>query len=210
MLRLVLAAGLMLAVASPISAQLNGQKLPEYFSYLNSPTVQQELSLTADHLTKIREMQSHFTQALRSESKLSGLPPAERAKQFEEWKAKRAALADEYLPQLAALLDPEQSQRLQQIFWQALGSQVLLDSELIKQLSLKDEQTAKHDSVIRETTERLAATKPFSKEYMAVNQARDQSLLEILSDEQKELLVKLKGKKFDLSKIKIVRPQLNP
>jgi hypothetical protein len=77
-----------------------------------------------------------------------------------------------------------------------------------KQLNLTDEQTAKHESVIREATEKLANTPQFSKEYMAINRARDQSLLEILSAEQKELLVKLKGEKIDLSKI--VRPEFKP
>ncbi len=199
MLRLVFVVGMMLEVVSSVSAQTNREKLIQYLECLRLPQVQHELSLTKGQLSKIYEVQSQFSKELQMDPQFPDLPAEERARFGKEWLAKMDVLADRLLPQIVAVLSSEQFQRLQQINWQRMGSEALLDGELIKLLNFTEEQTARHASVIRKAAESLTNAKSRSIESKGIRAARDQSLLEILSDEQKKLFEDLKGKKIDLS-----------
>ena len=82
---------------------------------------QAELGLALDDAVKIKDINDQFSAAvlqLIEDSKLGDMSKEERARQLEQIQA----LEKTFVPKLKELMTADQFQRLQQIYWQDLGT----------------------------------------------------------------------------------------
>lgn len=191
---------------------------------LNAPTVQKDLELTPEQMAKGKELAAEFqAEMLRSVLSLVGnpfelasLPPAEREAKLREVKAKGEllgrTLSEKYKPKAAAILSPEQAQRLQQISWQAAGASTLGDPQIAKELGLSEEQKTKLSAVLKEFSQKQSAAAAggalgatdakavFGKIWEGM-QARDAAAARLLTAEQAEKYQALRGKRIDVKAV---------
>lgn len=183
-------------------------------SLFANPAVQKELALSESQQTKFNELTKAAQEKTRTAmtsvfNAIRDQSPEERSRRLSalrgEITEKMGAVENEYVPQLMAVLTPEQSERMLQIRWQAAGDEALLDSELVRQLKLSPEQEAKLASVAKEAADKLAALAPaeLRSQTGEINAARNAALLEVLTVEQREQLTSLKGKPFDLAALRV-------
>ena len=180
--------------------------------------VQKEIGLNSDRAMEVKSIVEHYGQDTRAAQSavrakrqtLRDLSPEERENRQQKITEDRAVvirmLNEKYVAQLKAAVSSLQFERLQQIAWQAYGSQALAtDSNLAKPLELNGDQVkkivainSKCDAKVRQlygvTTFQEASIKvpEFEKE-------RDGQALELLTKDQQEKLLRLKGKPFDLN-----------
>jgi hypothetical protein len=180
--------------------------------------VQKEIGLNSDRATEVKSIVEHYGQDMRAAQSavrakrqtLRDLSPEERENRQRKITEDRAVvikkLNEKYVAQLKAAVSPLQFERLQQITWQAYGSQALAtDSNLAKPLELNGDQVKKIvainsicDAKVRQlygvTTlqEALIKVQEFEKE-------RDGKALDVLTKEQQDKLLRLKSKPFDLN-----------
>lgn len=198
------------------------------FFVAGNEAVQKEIGIDSAAASKLQSIVEEYRQAMRTENERGGisfqalqdLSPEERDKRMKEFNDKRAViikkLNENFVPQLKEALSAPQFERLQQIGWQAGGSQaVATDPQLAKELGLKNDQIEKIAAINMEYQKKqrelftpggggdLQAT--FAK-IQDLNKERDGMAMEFLSKDQQEKLTSLKGKAFDL-KLLMPRPQ---
>jgi len=197
------------------------------------PAVQKEISLEEDAVSKVQKVVDSFREEMMAETEKAGLgfagpgqfadlKPEEREAKMRENMEKRTAimrkLNEKFVPQLKESLAAGQFERLQQIGWQAAGSQALAGPELVKALELSKEQQEKIVAVNREYGEKQselrrnafgagapggggagAGPQGMFAKMQELTKERDTKATEVLSKEQQEKYAKLKGKPFDLA-----------
>jgi hypothetical protein len=179
--------------------------------------VQTELGLDQAAKDKIEALNEKYGADTREQ--MQGLLPGgfqdataeERQKAQEKMAEIGRTLNAKYTPQLKEILSADQFARLQQISWQAAGSQALTDEELAKQLALTQEQKDKIAAVNREYAQKLGGLRrggggggnfqEAAARMRELNQQRDKAAEEILNKEQQDKLAQLKGKPFDVSQL---------
>jgi hypothetical protein len=136
---------------------------------LSSPTVQKELQMSPDQVTKGKQLARDYQEeATRMALNLIGNPldliklsPAERDAKLEDAKLQAEKvgkkLGEKYKPKAEALLNAEQTTRLQQIGWQMVGGIALTDPILAEGVELTDDQKTKLDDAFKTFTEKQAA-----------------------------------------------------
>src|SRR5262249_15421677 len=138
---------------------------------------------------------------------LGDLTPEEREAKMREMNEKRTAvmtkLNDKFIPQLKETLSGKQFERVQQINWQAAGSQALTGPELVKTLELTKEQQEKIGDINREFSARQRELFGFGggaggagggppdfqamrSKMEALTKERDEKANEVLSQDQQE------------------------
>jgi hypothetical protein len=120
---------------------------------------------------------------------------------------------DQWKKQLKKLLQPNQRDRLNQIYLQDAGASSLINPQVQKLLKLPEKQKDKIKSLYMKGIEQIStwmmAAKPEERQNPEFRQKKQvllknlhEKLLEMLTPEQKEQFKKLQGNKFrDLSKI---------
>jgi hypothetical protein len=134
-------------------------------------------------------------------SEIRDLPREERQRRMAESRGKLGA-------ELAALLNPEQQQRLEQIVLQMRGAEALADPEVSSRLGLSEAQQAEIGrllGVVQQKREWLAERAPEErrKETEELREVREQALtqaLVVLSDEQRQTFDHMRGAKFELER----------
>ena len=221
------------------------------FSLLIIPAVQTDLGLNQEVLAKVLEIRQQFGKSWiqagggfrmrliqRNEGRSlvnyqeAAMPPfgimpfpgqtaegrqQELAKMTELWHTKTA----EFLPPLKAAITPDQFQRLQQIYWQALESAALAESEVALALAIAGEQKQQIDAVLNEYRElKNAQTQPVPRadgdadprevlDKLATEQ--NTKVMALLTKDQLEKFATLKGKEFDTKQLKnMERPIRRP
>jgi serine/threonine protein kinase len=111
------------------------------------PSVQQELQLSPEQLTKISQLLDRRREAFRQ---LRDISP-------EEWRFVFEALATHEKRQLADLLQPTQAQRLHQIALQLRGAEAFSDPEVVGELRLEADQKERINA-LREEARRAVDT----------------------------------------------------
>ena len=122
---------------------------------------------------------------------------------------------EKFLPKLKAVLTADQFTRLQQINWQAMGAAALSEPEIVKALPISTEQQNKIKALSSDfdTKQRELFTAAFSgggggdREAMQENmqtlaKERETKTLEVLTADQKTKFDTLKGKAFDVTKLR--------
>jgi Spy/CpxP family protein refolding chaperone len=159
---------------------------------LRQKSVQQELKLTPEVIKKIIEFTNKEYEAAQKAEKLS---EKEREQKFQELeKANEKFLADN--------LTAPQRKRLEQVTMQVTGLQQLTRPEVIKALSITEEQQQKFKEMQKEARKELeeiigAKNREGRNEKLAKLRAEiDKKVLAVLTDKQKEIAKELVGEPF--------------
>ena len=168
----------------------------------SSPQVEELSRLSRAHAQDLR-------QQLTSENGAKNI--RERARLIE------SNLQAKYDPELKKVLTPEQMRRLQEIYFQQLGTQAFFDADVVKTLQISREQQSKAEELIREAlrTSRDLLNPPGGgrtvgepvspedqKQIQAAFEEMNSKVTQILTDAQREKWDELKGKPFDLTRLR--------
>lgn len=191
-------------------------------SLISNEAVTKDLGVNEEVVGKLKKLSEEIraeqakARGTREEfAAIQNLPEEERNKKRAEMFAKSAEAAkkiqETYVPKLKEILSAEQVQRLHQIQWQSNPIGALADPEVIKAIDLKKEQTEKIAAVNKEAGEKTREL--FSagaggggagnrEKMQEINKKRDADIAAVLTAEQNEKLKTLKGKEFDVSKLR--------
>lgn len=168
---------------------------------LRSEAIRNELDMTDE---QEKTLQEKLQAARVSREDLANLSPEERRKRVIETVKK----SDEAIQ---TVLDEKQQKRLGELQLQMAGAIVLMDPKVAQQLNLEQEQKEKLRAIARENRpeERFDFRNASAEErqkYLAESQKRrektEKAFLAVLTPEQKETFDKMKGEKFDFSKLR--------
>ena len=170
-------------------------------SMLAMKEVQEELEFTEEQTKEIGEKAAELNDTMRSEMReimMGGGDMSELEDVIKELKEEEQ--------EFVALLNDEQKDRLKQLRFQRMGTAMYQDEEVQKTLELSDDKKKEIDDAIENNQEELQE---------AIQEVRDSgdfgsirstmadlqkeltvALNEILSDDQKEQVTKMKGKEF--------------
>ena len=158
---------------------------------LRQKSVQKELELGADVIQKIMEFTAAQSEAAQ---KTADLGEAARREEF----VKLARQNDKFLTDT---LTPKQSKRLDQITMQFAALHQLTKPEIVKELSLSDEQVKKFKDMQTEARKALVdllETKEGRKEKFAkLREETRAKILALLTDEQKAKVREMAGPPFE-------------
>lgn len=198
-----------------------GPRVGGVLGLLNNQEVQKELALDEATKTGVKKVVDAAGEEARTEAGAGGgfaglrdLPEAERRAKMQEFQAKAAAvqakITAKYLPQVKEVLTPAQFERAQQIYWQSLRSRALADADLGKALELTPEQQDKIAAVGKEFDEKQRALftpgqgggEGAREKREELSKERDTKVTDVLTADQKTKFATLKGKEFDVSKLR--------
>ncbi len=168
---------------------------------IRESAVQRELKLQARQLQSIEQALAEIDPPLWA---LRDAPPEQAAAKVSQLRAAFAA-------RLAAVLQPEQKERLDQIVLQALSLASLGAPRVAERIDLSQDQRQRIRDIFAETERAVAAAQGKNSKQTA--KARDASaekllaagrkkVLDVLSDEQRERFIGLLGEPFETSKIR--------
>ena len=209
--------------------------------FAGNPVVQKEIGLEGEAADKVQKLVASFREEMQAAMQEAGLGfgggpggggggggsgggPGQAQGPSPEEREKRAGITkklnDKFLPQLKETLSAPQAERLQQINWQAVGSQALAGPEMGKSLELTQEQQdmikgINQDYMQKQNELRRGAgggggrgigAPDFQAAFAKVqelNKERDAKAIEVLSKEQQEKYTKLLGKTFDVAQLQM-------
>jgi hypothetical protein len=192
---------------------------------MDNEKVLKELELTDDQKTKVaeavKESSATHVNNIPALSRQHLGPQEMQAKMMEAMKINQ----DKFMKKMGKILLPQQFERLKQIHMQAEGTSALLTADVIKALNITNEQqkemktlndefmdkltNATQYNEVWQTSENLQAgagqgsgyrtLTPESREMqMNLQKQREEALLQILTQDQRDQFEKLKGAKLDL------------
>ena len=153
--------------------------------------------------TEYNSAQQERTQGLRE--KLQGATQEERQRIFTELVQAAQKSLTEAVAKVEKTLSDDQKKRLEEIRIQLLGSRVVTDTAVQKALKMTAEQTKKVQSVMQEdrTKQRELFSKlqelgreGFTEKRNELTKKTNTALLAVVTDAQKSILEKLRGKKL--------------
>lgn len=179
----------------------------EKLGYLRNEAVQKDLELADDQkadLTKIGDAARSAREAGGgfNREELAKLSEEDRRKRFAEMQQKAEAATKETWKKVEAVLLPHQLDRLQEIYVQARGVDVLTsDAELAKKLAITEKQKEELETVRDESRRSLGGGQGgqggFDPQRLtAMRKEREEKSLALLSATQKEQFAKMKGEPF--------------
>jgi Spy/CpxP family protein refolding chaperone len=206
------ACGVLLIAASTASAQRRG--FGRMFGATPAVTlaqleeVQTELKLTDEQKGKVTKLNADLGEERRAAREDS-------AGDFEKMRKEVALLNAEFDKEWHAALDEAQQKRSQEIYLQVNGPVALTDEPIAKALAITDEQKGKLETALDES--RAKSREAFqnfqslsdeerAKKSEEVSKARDESLLAVLTDEQKKQFEEMHGAKLEVDLSKLPRP----
>lgn len=179
--------------------------------------VQKELGVSADLASKLTSLRDDYRAAQQKEYQTAGirfqdfqnLSADERQSLMRKMAEVNAKLNEEFTPQLQKLLSADQMARLKQIQLQAQGALALTtNDEVVRELQLTEEQRRKLTEVQNEYLRRqrdLFTDGGDPQQRFArirdLNRERDDKLLAVLTDAQKQKFNAMKGEPFDVSQL---------
>lgn len=183
----------------------------QYARLLSSPTVQKELELVDDQKAKIAEAGQKAQTAMRQMfSGMRDLSEEERRAKMQEMGRKMAAQAEESRKAIEEILLPHQLERLKGIALQVAGVQALTDKEIQQDLKLTEEQIAKIKSILEEAGKKMRELfgqgergerpdfRTIGPKMQEIRKDTEKQLLEVLTEDQKAQLEKMKGEKVEI------------
>lgn len=182
---------------------------------LMMPEVREELEMTEDQTTKLRESQRALFESMRSE----GGRESFRDMSDEEREKRRAEMEKKTADMLKEVLLPKQVERLEQLALQREGTRALSNQKVINALKITPEQQAELTKIGEEAREQITELfrgggRDASEEQRAQNREKmdairktvEKKAMGVLSDEQKQALAKLMGKPFDFPEFQFRGP----
>ena len=192
----------------------------DVLSLIGSEEVVKELALSEEAAGKLKTLSSEIREELgkarggrEAFAGLRELPEEERNKKMAELREKgeeaSKKVRETYLPKVKEVLTAEQFARVQQIVYQANPLTVsLADAEVIKALDLSKEQQDKIAAIGKEYGEKTRAlftggNAGGGREKMQeLNKERDTAIAGVLTADQSTKWTEMKGKEFDVAKLR--------
>ncbi|MFN0054097.1 MAG: hypothetical protein ACKV0T_18105 [Planctomycetales bacterium] len=217
--------------APAVAEGSSGQGAATMIMFAAHDAVQTELGMDDEVASEARMIAGTFGQEMQiaiqkkglglgAMQKLRGLNEAERAAKMKVIRAQtgeiNARLTDKFLPRLKKALTDDQFSRLQEITWQALGSQAMTDPGMSEQLQLTSEQTEKIGVINDDYSEREGVLvqsafrgggeatdfQAIDTKLQALASERDTKVRKLLTKSQQQKYLLLRGKPFDMSALK--------
>ncbi|MBM4091169.1 MAG: hypothetical protein FJ276_17360 [Planctomycetes bacterium] len=167
---------------------------------LQNEAVRKEIVLTEEQQSKLREM----AQAAR-EGAGGGMPNFQEMSDEERQKLREEMTkrAEETQKKLAEILDDKQMTRLKEINLQVMGARAFMLPEVSDALGITNEQREKIQTAQREAFQGLMGGGAPDPEQMAKAQEQvKETIMNILSDEQKSTFKKMVGEPFDVTQVR--------
>jgi Spy/CpxP family protein refolding chaperone len=169
---------------------------------LRAEAVQKELGVTAEQLTKLKDV-LEAGRGAGGGQRNQDMTEEERTKAREE-RAKQVAEQDK---KIGEILKPEQIARLKQIRLQVAGARAVTDEEAAKELKITDEQKTKIEKVMQEMRDAMQGGGGGGPGAFAeMREKINAKVMEILTDEQKAKYKEMLGKPFDTSQLRMGGP----
>jgi hypothetical protein len=192
------------------------------FSVVTNEDVQKDLALTEDQVAKVKTVTDSYNEAVRAavpEGGFGGGPDSDvsqedRQKRLTDFQAATAKILEESKPKLAEAISADQMKRLDEIVLQSKGANALAEEAVAKSLDLSEEQKTK----VADATKAYAAKqqeifaggfggspeegRERMEKMQAAGKERDEAIMGALTQEQKDKLASMKGKEFDVTKLR--------
>jgi len=183
------------------------------FGLLRNPAVQKELKLTEEQNEQIRELsESQRKETRELYSGLGELSREERQKKFAELRPKMEEINKEMEEVMGEVLEDAQSKRLGEIRLQLQGPRAIASPDLAKKLNLTEEQQKqitelltgtrnKGSQLYKDFQDKKITREEMQEQFQALRKEGEENVkkaAEVLTEEQKATLTKLKGEKFDM------------
>jgi len=174
---------------------------------LSSATVQKELELVDDQKAKLKEAGQKAQAAMREMfSGMRDLSEEDRRAKMQEMGKKMQAQAEQMKKAIEEILLPHQLERLKGIALQVAGVQALNDKEVQQDLKLTEEQVAKIKSINEAAGKKIRALfadedldrRTMGTKMQEIRKDTEKQILDVLTDEQKASLEKMKGEKLEI------------
>jgi Spy/CpxP family protein refolding chaperone len=196
-----------------------GQANSDPLSLLQSEQIKQELNLTDDQVSKLKQVNTD----LRAEmDKLtSGVDPTKLSDSEKKQKQEEIDRVNKDVRQkLASILKPEQTSRVKQIFLQVYGFGVLTQQDFKSDLKLTADQDKKMQDLGKELLAKVQqnwdtpkGSQEEQNKILSINTEKVEKLVEesnkeavkLLTPEQQKTLDQFKGKEFKLDTSKLKR-----
>jgi Spy/CpxP family protein refolding chaperone len=160
---------------------------------LTQKSVQDELKLSDEQVTKVKQLAEKQRESLQGLRDLS--PEERRTKMQEQVKANEKAVAD--------ILNPDQVKRIKQISLQQQGTMALASTEVASALKLTDEQKDKLRSIQQDMRasfgQRGQGGRPSEEDRKKLEEARkaaSEKVMNLLTAEQKTKWKEMTGEPF--------------
>jgi len=155
---------------------------------LANENVAKELNLTDEQKEKVKAARDKMTEKMREAFQGGGQPDREKMQ------AMMKELNEESTKMLGDTLKPEQSKRLKEISYQAMGAAAFANADVQKELKITDEQkeklTAIQNDVQKERRELMqggnARDPETQKKLTALTKDANEKAMAVLTDEQKK------------------------
>jgi Spy/CpxP family protein refolding chaperone len=186
--------------------------------YLANPQVQEELKLTEEQKTKLREMAQGMMGSFANRGGFGGnedMTEEERQKRRDEFRQEMEKVQAETTKKLAEILQPEQLKRLKQIELQQQGAAALRRPEVADTIGLTEEQKEKLEAIETESREKMRQRfsersddgeqqrGPGRFDFEEFRKAREETegkAMAVLTAEQKQKLRDMMGEPFELDR----------
>lgn len=178
------------------------------------PNIQSELDLTEDQKVKINEATARMRTSIREmQLDIRNLSHEERQAKLEEINMKTQTVAQETKKTFEDILRPEQLKRLKGIALQMAGVSALSDKDVQQNLKLSGDQVAKikvaNDDLATKMGELFSKsadpqTRPSKMQMLRTDY--ENQVIGVLTADQKALLEKMKGAKFEISPTELGHP----
>lgn len=176
--------------------------------------VQTDLGVGDDVARKLTRLHNDYQAAITKEQEKAGLPPPGQRVTNEEDRQKvseiRGRMNDEFIPKAKQLLSVDQFKRFQQIQLQLRlrtgpAGLLTLVPDVASELKLTDDQRQSLNALLRQMRQGFGlggiGTRDGQERLRKVQEEYAAKAVEVLTEEQRVALTKLKGSEFDVSKL---------
>ena len=189
-------------------------------------SVQKELNLTPEASRKLTVVSGEFNSTvndavnsvIKDAGNIADMTPEQQTTMQSKMAEVRRSVADQFSLKVKDIVTAEQFTRLQQIHWQLMGATALLNADLARAIPLSKEQQAEINSINSEYSARRvvplitsrdgermdpAAVVRIQMQNEKLDKERDARMMEVLTKDQQEKCVSLKGNPFDASGLRL-------
>ena len=176
---------------------------------LMSPNVQEDLKLTDEQKTKIRETAQEQFQKMRDQFQvLQDLQPAER-------REKMTKIMEENAAAFKKVLKEDQTKRFDQILIQAAGPMAFSQPKVQEKLKLTDDQKAKGREIMQDQMTKMGGLRDefqndregAMKKMQEMRKETTKKLTGLLTEDQKKTWEEMTGKAIEINMPQMRRPQ---
>jgi hypothetical protein len=172
------------------------------------PEVKADLKLSEEQNGKVATLSEEFDEERRGQfGRGGGGGGGGFGGGGEEARAARAKMNADYAAKLNEILDEPQQKRIQEIYVQVNGTNLLTDDAIATALAITDEQKESLQTAIEDQGQAMRdsfgdmqglSPEELTAKMDELNKARDEALLAVLTDEQKTKFEGMKGEKLEI------------